>query len=145
MDLDYEILTGVNFNKPGAQSILVVTVFKNIIESYNSVMRKMGLECEILDTNFAALFNSFEHNESLDEQNNYMVIDIGCASTNLVIVVKNQVVFARNLPFGGDFFNQEIEKKNGGQLSGGRRVKNQCQQWSGSSSRVGFFDKKRNQ
>ena len=71
------------------------------------------MTCEILDTNFAALFNSFEYNEKLDVNQNYMVLDIGCLSTNLIIVIKNQVVFARNLPIGGDFFNQGIQKKMG--------------------------------
>ena len=113
MELDYEILTGVNFDKPGAQSLLVITVSKKIIESYNNVIKPPLMNCEVLDTNFAALFNSFEYNEDMDENNNYMILDMGCSSTNLVIVIKNQVVFARNLPFGGNFFNQEIMKKMG--------------------------------
>ena len=71
------------------------------------------MNCEILDTNFAALFNSFEYNEDLDERKSYIVLDIGCSSTNLVILIKNQIVFARNLPIGGEFFNQGIQKKNG--------------------------------
>ena len=113
MELDYEILKGVNFNKPEAQSLLVITVLKKAIESYNDVIKKSIIDCEVLDTNFAALFNSFEYNENLDENKIYMVLDIGCAITNLVILIKNQVVFARNLPLGGDFFNQEIQKKMG--------------------------------
>ncbi len=111
MDLDYEILKGVNFNKPEAQSLLVVTVLKQIIENYNSVIQKIHLNCDILDTNFSALFNIVEHNIPLDMKKIYMVIDIGCASTNLIILIKNQVVFARNLSIGGDFFNQEIQKR----------------------------------
>jgi len=113
MELDYEILKGVNFDKPEAQSLLVITVLRKVIGSYNSVIKEPFMSCEILDTNFAALFNSFEYNESLNENQNYMILDIGCSSTNLVIVVRNQVVFARHLLLGGNFFNQEIQKKMG--------------------------------
>ena len=113
MELDYDMLTGVNFKKPEAQSLLVVTVLKQIIESYNNVIQKSFMNCEILDTNFAALFNSFEYSENLDERKSYLVLDVGCSSTNLVIVIKNQIVFARNLPIGGEFFNQGIQKKMG--------------------------------
>ncbi len=111
MELDYELLTGVNFNKPEAQSLLVVTVLKKIIEGYNSIIKPPFMNCKILDTNFAALFNSFEYNENLDESKNYLVMDIGCASTNLVVVLKNQVVFVRHLSVGGHFFTQEIQRK----------------------------------
>lgn len=110
MELDYDMLTGVNFKKPEARSLLVVTVLKQVIESYNNVIQKSFMTCEILDTNFAALFNSFEYNKSLDTSKNYMVLDIGCASINLVVLIKNQVVFARNLPIGGNFFNQGMQK-----------------------------------
>ena len=113
MELDYEVLKGVNFDKPEAQSILVITVLKKVVDSYNSIIKEPFMNCEILDTNFAALFNSFEYNENLNESNNYMVLDIGCSSTNLVIVIRNQVVFARHLLLGGNFFNQEIQKKMG--------------------------------
>lgn len=111
MELDYDILKGVNFKKPDGQSLLVITVLKQIINSYNKVIQESFMTCEILDTNFAAMFNSVEYNENLNASKNYMILDIGCTSTNLVIATKNQVVFARNLQIGGDFFNQGIQKK----------------------------------
>lgn len=114
MVLDYEVLDGVNFKKPGAPSLLVVTVLNKVVESYNSILEPLSMDCEILDTNFAALFNSFEYNnKNIDENKNYMIVDIGCSSTNLIIVIKKQVVFARNVSLGGDFFNQGIQKKMG--------------------------------
>ena len=114
MELDYEILNGVNFNEPEAKSLLVITVLKQIIKNYNNLINKLFTNCQILlDTNFSALFNSFEYNEKLNEDTIYMVLDIGSSSTDLVILIKNQVVFTRNLPLGGDFFNQGIQKKMG--------------------------------
>ena len=111
MVLDYEVLEGVNFNKPTAKSLFVVTVLKKVIESYNNLVEKLSLNCEILDINFSALANCFENSMPLDKNKIYMVLDIGCVTTNLVILIKNQVVFARSLPLGGDFFTQGIQRK----------------------------------
>ncbi|MCZ0932422.1 MAG: type IV pilus assembly protein PilM [Oligoflexia bacterium] len=111
MELDYEILEGLNLNKPEAKSLFVVTVLKTVVESYNKILDQNAIQCEILDTNFGALFNAFEFNHTLDESKNYMLLDIGRTTTNLIVVVKNQVVFARNINLGGDFFNSLIQKK----------------------------------
>ena len=111
MTLDYEILEGLNFSKPEAKSLFVVTVLNTVIENYNKILDKNGIQCEILDTNFGALFNAFEFNYTIDENKNYMLLDIGKTTTNLIVVIKKQVVFARNVYLGGDFFNQAIQKK----------------------------------
>ena len=111
MELDYEILEGLNFNKPEAKSLFVVTVLKTVVESYNKILEQNAIQCDILDTNFGALFNAFEFNYTLDENKNYMLLDIGKTTTNLIVVLKKQVVFARNINLGGDFFNNLIQKK----------------------------------
>ena len=111
MELDYDILRGIRADKPENQSLLVVTVLKKVIEDYNQLIKKSGMECEILDTSATALFNSFEYNEDLDENKNYMVLDIGRSGTNMALVLKKQIVFLRHLSVGGDFFNQGIQKK----------------------------------
>ena len=110
MELDYQILEGLNFNKPEARSLFVVTVLKTVVESYNKILDQNAIQCEILDTNFGALFNAFEFNHNLDENKNYMLLDIGKTTTNLIVVVKKQVIFARNINLGGDFFNSSIQK-----------------------------------
>ena len=109
--LDYEILEGVNFEQPKSQSLFIVTALKKTIENYNSIISNAFMDCSILDTNFTALFNAFEYNENLDSRQNYMVIDIGCVSTSLLIVINKQIVFVRNLPMAGDFFTQGIQNK----------------------------------
>ena len=64
-----------------------------------------------MDTNFGALFNAFEFNYDLEEDKNYMLLDIGRTTTNLTVVVKKQVIFARNINLGGDFFTNAIQKR----------------------------------
>ena len=113
MVLDYSILKGLNFKQPEAHSLLVITVLKKTIESYNNLINKSFMNCEILDTSFTALFNSFEFSQKLDEQKKYMILDIGSQSTNLLVLIKKQMVFARTLPSGGDLFSKGIEKDMG--------------------------------
>jgi len=113
MELDYEILPDVNLSKTNAQPLLVITVLKSLIENYNNIVQEAQLNSKILDTNFSALFNSFEHNEEPDKNSNYMVLDIGCSVTNLLVVIKSQLVFVRSLPVGGQFFNDKITQELG--------------------------------
>ena len=110
--LDYEILEGLNFEKPNDKSLFVVTVPDEVIEKYNSVVPQEVMSCDILDTNFAALFNSFEYNYELNSNKNYMLIDIGCSSTNVVCIIKKQIVFSRILlNSGGNFWTDEIKSQ----------------------------------
>ena len=113
MELDYSVLKGLNFKQPDAPSLLVITVLKKTIESYNNLLRKTFMSCEIFDTSFTALFNSFEFNQSLDEKKKYMILDIGSRSTNLLVLIKNQIIFARALSCGGDLFSEGIQKNMG--------------------------------
>ncbi len=112
MDLDYEILKDMSSSsKTNDVPILLVAVLKSIVSQYNELFEKSFLNCDILDTNVFALFNVFEKNYDLDEKENYFLIDIGLSTTNVVAIIKNQVVFTRSLPIGGDFYTQEIEKR----------------------------------
>lgn len=113
MELDYSVLKGLNFKQPEAPSLMVITVLKKTIESYNNLISKSFMNCEVLDTSFTALFNNFEFSQKLDENKKYMILDIGCHSTNLLVVIKNQMVFARTLTSGGNLFSQGIEKEMG--------------------------------
>ena len=111
MDLDYEILRDIETNISTETPVLLVAVLKNIVHEYNELFEKSYLKCNILDTNVFALFNIFEKNYDLDETENYFLIDIGLNTTNLVVVIKNQVVFTRSLPVGGSFYTNELEKR----------------------------------
>ena len=110
--LDYEVLEGLNFEKPNAKSLFVVTVPDAVIEKYNGIVPKELMRCELLDTDFAALFNSFEYNYDLDLDKSYMLLDIGFSSTNVICVIKKQIVFSRTvLNLGGDFWTNAIKSQ----------------------------------
>lgn len=111
MDLDYEILKGIPTSSENQIPILLVAVLKNTVNQYSEVFEKSYMSCDILDASVFALFNVFEKNYSLDPNKNYLLIDIGLNSSNFVGVVKNQVIFTRSFPFGGNFHTQKIMNK----------------------------------
>ena len=110
MYLEYQILKNINANKPESKSLFAMTVLKKIVESYTNAIPKDLVSCDIIDTNFSALFNIFEYNKDLNSESIYMVVDVGYSMTNVIVICQNQLVFARSLSLGGDFFTQEISK-----------------------------------
>ncbi len=112
VSLDYEILRDIEAGNNDIP-ILLVAVLKNIVNQYDELFEKSFLNCNILDVNVFALFNVFEKNYDLDETENYFLIDVGLNITNLVAIVKNQVVFTRSLPIGGNFYTNELERRLG--------------------------------
>ena len=111
MHLDYQILENLNLEKSESIPLFVMTIVKQITESYISAVPEDIAYCDIIDTNFSALYNICLYNMNLNPESIYMIIDSGCSMTNVIIVIQNQIVFARNLPFGGDFFTEKIQKK----------------------------------
>ncbi|MBC6415303.1 MAG: type IV pilus assembly protein PilM [Bdellovibrionales bacterium] len=112
MFLEYQILEGIQKeDQSNSKSVFAITVLKKIIESYGEAVPKDIVSCKVIDTNFSALFNIFEYTKNLDPKSIYMVIDTGHLLTNVIFVIKNQIVFARNISLGGHFFTQEIQKR----------------------------------
>jgi len=111
IDLDFEILKDIETSNPSEMvPVLIVAILKETVQQYNDLLEKSLLECNILDTNHFALFNTFEKNYDLDPNQGYLLIDIGSHITNMVMVVKNQVLFTRSLFVGGNFYNKAIER-----------------------------------
>ncbi len=112
VDLDYEILKGVG-EGPEQIPILLVAALQKTVSSYNSLFEKAFIACETLDASVFALFNSFERSHKLSESEVCLLADIGFDSSNIVIVLKNQVVFTRNIAAGGNLYTKEIQAKMG--------------------------------
>jgi len=111
MYLDYQILEGINTGSGNSKSVFVMTILKQMIDNYMDSVPKDLAYCQIIDTNWSALYNIFEYNMDLNPQTNYMVIDSGHTMTNIIVVLRNQLIFTRNISFGGSFFTENIAQK----------------------------------
>ena len=115
MDLDYEILNlkGTGGEIDGTIPVLLVAALRKTVDSYNSLFEKAFINCETLDANVFALFNSFEKNYTLNKSDIYLLADVGFNTTNIVVVLQNQVVFTRSIAAGGNLYTKEIQKRMG--------------------------------
>lgn len=111
MELDYNLLKDMNFQNPEHHSVFATRVLKKDIENYNSLMEKSFMTCTVLDSAFAALFNSLKYNNQFDKDKVYMILDIGHQSTLLLMVVNAQIIFSRIINFAGFNMTEEIQKE----------------------------------
>lgn len=108
LDLDYEILKKAESRSPDAIPVLVVAVLMSVVKQYDSLFEKSFLNCDIMDANVFALTNIFEWSHGKDEKNNFLLMDIGAAHTNMAVIYKGEVIFTRSVPFGGDGYTEKI-------------------------------------
>ena len=109
MDLDYEILKGVESSSAGVIPVLFVAILKSTVSEYLNLFTEAQLNCDVLDGNMFALANAFEYNYGLHPDKNFMICDVGASCTTLVGICRGQVVFARSTPVGAAFYTKEIQ------------------------------------
>lgn len=104
--LDYQV---VNKNGPeGKIEIILVACKKNIIESYQAVLKDAGLQATCVDVDVFALQNVFEVNYPSDTP--CALVDIGATSLKLAVVANGQPIFSRESAVGGKTLTTEIQK-----------------------------------
>lgn len=92
------------------QEVIIVAAHRDDIDSYLKAARGAGLEpigisieaCAVVDC-FARLFR-----RASDSARTILYIDIGAATTQIVLSHGNQLVFARNLESGGHQLDQAV-------------------------------------
>lgn len=103
---DYQIL---NKNGPqGKMEVLLVACKKEILSSYQAVLRDAGLVPATVDIDYFALQNVYEVN--YESSVSTAVIDIGAVSTRIVVCADKQPLFTRDAQVGGRTLTQEIQR-----------------------------------
>lgn len=103
---DYHILPT---NHPETMDILLVAARQEHIFRYFEAIEAANLACSIVDVNGIALANCFEFNYGV-APGTVALINIGASVTNLVILEGGNVVFSRDIPYGGFLYDSEISK-----------------------------------
>ena len=113
IELDYEILEPFPGQAEGTISVLFVVALKEVVNEYDKLFSNSYLNCDVLDANILALANCFEHTNGKKKKENLILCDIGASYTSLLALHGGQVVFSRGVPVGGNFYNDELQKKLG--------------------------------
>ncbi len=103
---DYHILPT---NHPDTMDILLVAARQEHIFRYFEAIEAANLVCSVVDVNGLALANCFEFNYGV-QPHTIALINIGASVSNLVIVDSGNVVFSRDIPYGGFLYDAEISK-----------------------------------
>jgi type IV pilus assembly protein PilM len=111
ISLSYHLIHG----PPNAETmdVLLVAAQNAIINQFSSAINAAGLGVGVLDVCGFALANCFELNYGRILGQTIALINIGSNTTNFVALYNGEVVFSRDVPFGGANYTLEIHKELG--------------------------------
>ena len=94
-------------NENPATTVLMVGAKRDIVESYLSVVRSLGMRTGVVDCNVFASANMLEYSYGVYDSIN-VLINIGSSVTQLIIVHQGQYIYTRDLLLGGDEYSRRI-------------------------------------
>ncbi len=116
VNLDYQILqqTTSADNEEGADDsqmdVLLVAAKKELVEDYTALLREAELRPVIMDVASFAVENMYEANYEIEEEDVVAIFNMGASITNINIFKNGISLFTRDIHFGGNQFNEEIQK-----------------------------------
>lgn len=93
--------------------IMLVAAQNQIVNQFISTVSGAGLKLAILDVCGFALANAFEFNYGVLNGKTIALLSIGAMNSHFVIVSNGEVIFSRDIPYGGVNYSIEIHKEMG--------------------------------
>jgi type IV pilus assembly protein PilM len=93
--------------------ILLVAAQNLMVTQYSQTVVGAGYKLDVLDVSGFALANTFELNYGKIPGQTIALLNIGAGVTNFVVVHDGDVIFSRDIPFGGGNYTMEIHKEMG--------------------------------
>lgn len=93
--------------------IILVAAQNMMVAQYQDVVAGAGLKLDVLDVSGFALANTFELNYGKKQGQTIALLNFGAGVTNFVVVNDGEVIFSRDIPFGGSNYSIEIHKEMG--------------------------------
>jgi type IV pilus assembly protein PilM len=91
--------------------VVLVAVKKDFLEQYMSVISDSKLVPKIMDAELFALQNIYEYNYDYSNTESAMLVDVGAASTKIVICSGGVPYFTKDASYGGNYVTQEIQRE----------------------------------
>ena len=111
ISLSYHII-----NLPGGgdtMEVLLVAAQNAMVRQFTQVVEDAQLKLGVLDVNGFALANTFETNYGKIAGQTIGLLNFGASVTNCVVVHAGEVIFSRDIPFGGLNYTLEIHREMG--------------------------------
>lgn len=114
VNLDYQILSPQGEKQAdqgeGQMDVLLVAAKRDLVEDYASLLREAELRPVVMDVASFAVENMFEANYEVEEDEVIALFNIGASIANINIFKSGVSLFTRDIHFGGNQFNEEIQK-----------------------------------
>ena len=104
--LDFQIM---GTSSIGGSQILLVTVRKPIIDDHLALLKKIGLEPEMVSVSSSAIYTAMKQNGQLEEGAVQVLIDIGASMTDLTLVQNRILVYSRSATVAGNQLVQRLQ------------------------------------
>lgn len=112
VNIDFKVLKQFH-SAPDAMDILLVAARQEVAFLYQDIVQSSGLQCSVIDVSGFALANCFLSNWGVQKGQTVVLLNVGAAITNFVVVESGEVIFCRDIPVGGLTYTTEIHKAMG--------------------------------
>jgi type IV pilus assembly protein PilM len=113
--MDYLVAGDVRDGDEIKNELILFAVDNETIESHIEILEAAGLRPVAIDTIPCALFRSFERSlrRREDRERTVVFVDVGSRFTTVVFDRGGKISFVKQIPIGGEKFNQEVAAKLG--------------------------------
>jgi type IV pilus assembly protein PilM len=111
VNLDYQVIDAIEDGNK--MEVLVVAVKREIINSYTDTIRAAGLEPVVVDVDYFALENMFEHNYDPAEGQPTALVNIGARYSSINILKAGRSTFTGDVPVGGAEYTDALTRQFG--------------------------------
>jgi type IV pilus assembly protein PilM len=93
----------------GGSQVLLVAVRRQIIDDHLILLKKIGIEPEIVSVSSVAIYTAMRQSELLEEGTVQALIDIGSSMTDLTLVQNRILVYSRSTTVAGNQLVQRLQ------------------------------------
>lgn len=106
--LDYLVLSDAMGD---SMDVLLVAVKRDKVNDYVSLISQTGKTPALVDVDAFAVQNAYEVNYDLDHGKVVALVNMGAGVTNINILSHGSTVFWRDISFGGNQFNEALQRE----------------------------------
>lgn len=105
--LDYQILN----DNGSSVEVLLVAIKNEIINSFQSLLQRTGLEPVIGDVECFSMLNCYENMKRVGDPDNIALLDMGGRTTSITLLAKGSFLISGDVSVGGKSYNDALIEK----------------------------------
>jgi len=128
VNIDFEVI-GKSASNDAENDVLLVACRRTIVDSYIDLIESTGLTLKYVDIDTYAIERVFRSQNALGSNSNepVAIFDVGMASSHLIVVDKERVIYSRHQNFGASQLTKLIRKEYGVSLEEANEILNSAQ------------------